>query len=746
MRLAYKILLVSLLPLVGTTIVLIVINSTLTTDVVQKHVDRAVSSELDHYTQSIRDFFNQHIRFLKLIATSVETDPSNQARMISFLKEQENLVSPYIERLYFDYLDGSVVSSAGTRINVTDRYYFPQISSGDVVVTRTIISRDTGRPVVLILVPVRGANQDIIGAIGGTILVEALVEAALQRPVGEEGFAALIDESGTVVAPRFPLSASLYDLADDSKSVPPVTKSFAPLVQEIRKKPAGATQLRLMNEQYLAHFQPIPMTTWNLALLFPEKELVEGSDRIQRASIYIVLIAAAFVFLMVYGLSRSVLKPVRRLMGGHRALSEGKYGVHVPVNSRDEFGDLSFSFNSMSDRLQRIQAERQRAFEDQLLLAAIIENTTDLVALIDRDFHFQYLNAAGRRMLRLEYKSSIERYRLDNFLTPESFTVFQERLKLLRKEEDVQVWHQDLEYTCVNHKQVIPVSQVTIRYQLGGEPEVYFSVIARDISEARQAEKELIEAKTKAEAADRAKTAFLATISHELRTPIQGVLGSVELIQEEEVPEDLRFYISIIERSGRSLLDTVNDILEISGFVKGRVELTNEPFVMKDVVQSSLSSVQTLAENKGLKLVTDLDARLLEETYVGDSARTRQVLVNLLGNAVKFTKRGEVRFRARKLAIRDNKTWVRFEIEDTGPGIPEEARPNIFQEFYQVDSSLSRSYGGVGLGLAICKRFVDLMGGRIGFYPAPEQGTTFWVEVPFYHYKGHRAASSYVTA
>ncbi|MFG6464419.1 PAS domain S-box protein [Roseateles sp. DXS20W] len=257
--------------------------------------------------------------------------------------------------------------------------------------------------------------------------------------------------------------------------------------------------------------------------------------------------------------------------------------------------------------------------------------------------------------------------------------------------------------------------------------------IIEDVTERRRVEDQLAHAKDEAQAASRAKSAFLANTSHEIRTPLNGLLGLGRLAQQPDISdEQRRDYLNQMMDSAESLSGLISDILDLSKIEAGRLTLETQPFSLRELLASIRLAYLTLAQARGLTFAVEIDPALPSWVF-GDPLRTRQILSNYLTNALKFTSHGGITVRVKALSRNSQGSageWVRMEVSDTGAGIAVEQQARLFQPFTQADESTTRRFGGTGLGLSICRELAELMGGEVGVCSTLGEGSTFWAELP----------------
>ncbi len=464
-------------------------------------------------------------------------------------------------------------------------------------------------------------------------------------------------------------------------------------------------------------------------------ELRAGSRR----AMIMLLVLGAFTFLSagVLGtvVTRSISVPLRRLQEGAGAMAAGDFGYRVPVSGNDELGILARACNRAASRVEQLYSNLSRS---EAHFRSLIEHASDLIMIVDPNGSVQYASPASLRVLQVAPEALVGRTIFD-FILPDDAQLLEPSLFNASQDHTIELrWRGEgnqvsiLESTVANRTSDPAVAGVILN--------------CRDVTERRRAEAEirnlnealerrvvertveLQTAKSAAEAASRAKSEFLANMSHEIRTPMNGVLGMTELALDMELPAEAREYLTSVQNSGNALLTVINDILDFSRIEAGRLLIAPENCRLHQSLSDSMRSLAIRAHQKGVELLCNIEDSVPETVFV-DGDRLRQIVINLVGNAIKFTAEGEVELRVSAERCETSNAFLRFSVRDTGIGIPANKLESIFDAFVQADGSITRQYGGTGLGLAISSRLIELMGGRIWVDSVIGSGSTFHFEI-----------------
>ena len=429
-------------------------------------------------------------------------------------------------------------------------------------------------------------------------------------------------------------------------------------------------------------------------------------------------ILATLLILFNFIFKRTIIRPIERLGNTMGTIAGGAMGERIEVGGDDEIGRLGTSFNTMADRIQEQRESLVRAEERY---RSLFENAAEGIFQAGIDGRFLHVNPAMARILGYASPGEMENSDLD--LANQTLARREDRERLLAL-LDEKGKAQGFEALMQRKDAGVFWGSVSLRIIVGPDgSSLRYEGSLTDITLRKEKER-AEEERTAAQLASREKSAFLARMSHEIRTPLNAILGMSELLADTTLDREQRGFVDTLTMSGELLLALIDDILDFSRAESGRLALENIPFDPVDVAGDVCRLLEPRAVEKGLAMEFHAGNEL-PDRVLGDPTRLRQVLINLVGNAVKFTHHGQVRLEVSRAPLAGAPDRLRFQVCDTGIGIAPEQLESVFESFTQADTSTTRRYGGTGLGLAISKGLVELMGGRLDLDSEPGRGSTF---------------------
>ncbi len=451
---------------------------------------------------------------------------------------------------------------------------------------------------------------------------------------------------------------------------------------------------------------------------------VKAQNRLWQQFVKQLQIVAVTLFLMlqfIWLIFRGNLGTLRMLAEGANRFSQGDHAVRIKPEGAPEVGLAAEAFNNMANNIENLIASLGKSESKNKLLATIVEQSSEAIWTKDLAGIITSWNSGAAAMFGYPPGEALGRALNVGESSPEEE---QARMQRLRAGEKF-----SYDAKAVTRSGTVIDIQVAVAPLLDDANQCIGSIaVARDVTQHKRSEEALRLAREAAEAANHAKSSFLARMSHEIRTPMTGVLGMTELLLETGLTASQRKYAETVQRSGQNLLGIINDLLDFSKIEAGKLELENVDMDLRRTIEDIVELLAERAHVKGLELACSIPANLVTQVK-GDPLRLGQILTNLMGNAIKFTDQGSVVVRVAALEEAAKHVTMRFEVTDTGSGISAGAQSRIFEEFAQADGSTTRKHGGSGLGLAISKQLVEMMGGAIHVESALGSGSTFWFTI-----------------
>ncbi len=505
----------------------------------------------------------------------------------------------------------------------------------------------------------------------------------------------------------------------------------------------GPDKVEVIGVHNAVHIQGI---NWVLISEINKSEALQAAFWLKKVMVLLVMITGLLVAILAVFQARRMTQPIAKLVRAVQAVERGDINQQVTVNVNNEIGVLADSFNTMLEvRRQQWESLKESNKTTQNALAELTEQKFAL----DQHAIISATDMKGKITLINDKFCEISGYSQDELIGQDHRLInsgkhnrefFKQMYKTIANGK---VWHGEICNKAKDGSLYWVESTIVPRINKQGKLFGYIA-LRTETTKRKQVEIALYKAKENAEAANKTKGEFLANMSHEIRTPMNGVIGMTELLLDHPLDLEQQNRALTIKRSAESLLTIINDILDFSKMEAGKLDLEILEFNLGTLLEDVADTLAFRTIEKNLEFTCSVNP-LLPQWFKGDPGRIRQILTNLIGNAIKFTEQGEVAVSYDFIQTANGQKVLRFAVKDTGIGLSVEQQGKLFKKFSQADSSTTRKFGGTGLGLAISKQLVELMGGKIDIESEPGKGSTFWFTLALEQAEDKTSAIKYHT-
>lgn len=731
MKLKYKLILLALVPMTVATVLSTVIGSAVNQRALREQLNYQAGRRLDLQAEQIRSFLEQHVRALRILSASSvlqEGAMESIARQLTSWKSR----SPEIEGLYYNDAEGNVHDGSGAFFNVRDRPYHPLVQRGEEVITGALVSRATGRPIVLILVPILAKDGTVAGALGASVLIEDLIEKVRQGTVGYSGFSFLVDDEGRVLSGDPADAVTFPRRAFDAPAAP----SMAGIVERLRRDEPSPLFVGLDGEACRVYYRSIPKTPWILGLVFKEAELLRylhDSRMIAMATLGVTSLLALGIAAALY---RVLINPIHRLMEAQKRVADGELDALAAEGANDEFGELARSFNRMASSLSQAHAQVLKELENQeraetSLRASeeryrlLVENSHDMIAELNESAELIYVNGNVEQLLGYTPEEMRTGVSL-GWVHPDDARAVNEAYRDAKGHVEHRFLHKEGTWRWVESSfRRFPSSG-------GGE---HFVVLSRDITERKRAEetRERLESELRQSQKMEAIGTLAGGIAHDFNNILTVILGNTEMAKMD-LPEDHSAVDFLVEatKAAQVAKELVEQILTFSR--KGEVRRTLIP--LQPVVRESLRLVRSTLPSS-IEVYTDIAPDI--PAVLADPTQIQQVMINLCANGAHAMREtgGRLEVTLSTLRVEDEASgrqlggispgdYVRLSVCDTGCGMDPATKERIFDPFFTTKGPGE----GTGLGLAVVHGIVESHEGSIVVESELGKGSRFHLHFP----------------